>query len=290
MKALLTARELRDGLLMAAAAALVLALLPSRPVDPWQVLNPRKLWLLAILVMTVSAAGHVALRVLGARAGLLLTGLVGGFASSTATIAALGGLARRNPDVAGALAGAAVLSNIGTVAQLSIVVAAIEPALLGRIGGPLLAAGATISLASGVVVWRGRDALLPDVARIGGRAFDPRHALVFVAIVATVLVAAAAALEHLGTAALGLALAISGFADVHAAAASAAQLVRAGQVTIDQAAMGIALALVTNSASKLIVASATGGRRYVLGLLPGLLAMVAVFLGTMALLRPGAAA
>ena len=69
---------------------------------------------------------------------------------------------------------------------------------------------------------------------------------------------------------------------MHAAAASAGQLVGAGQVTLDMGALGIAMALVTNSTSKLIVAYATGGRRYVLALVPGLVAMVAVFTGAMA--------
>lgn len=278
----LSRRELRDGLLLAATAMIVAALLPDRTVDPWQVLNPRKLWFLALLVMAVSAVGRVALHVLGARAGLLLTALAGGFASSTATIAAMGGLARRNPPIARALASAALLSNVGTIAQLAIVVFAIEPALLARIAWPLVASGATISLVSMAVIWRGRGEPEPDVAHIAGRAFEPRQALLFVAIVATALVASAAALEHLGPAALGIALAISGFADVHAAAASAGQLVGAGQVTLDMGALGIAMALVTNSTSKLIVAYATGGRRYVLALVPGLVAMVAVFTGAMA--------
>lgn len=81
----LTEQETRDGVLLVAAAAVVLPLLPDRAVDPWQVLNPRKLWWLALIVMTINAAGHFALRAMGARAGLLLTGLAGGFVSSTAT-------------------------------------------------------------------------------------------------------------------------------------------------------------------------------------------------------------
>lgn len=73
----LTDQELHDALLLAAAAAIVLPLLPDRSLDPWQVLNLRKLWLLAVLVMAINAAGHVALRAFGPRAGLLLAGLAG---------------------------------------------------------------------------------------------------------------------------------------------------------------------------------------------------------------------
>jgi len=54
----LTDQELHDALLLAAAATVVLPLLPDRAIDPWAVLNPRKLWLLAVIVMAISALGH----------------------------------------------------------------------------------------------------------------------------------------------------------------------------------------------------------------------------------------
>ena len=71
----LTEQELHDLLLLAAAATIVLPMLPDRAVDPWGALNPRRLWLLAVVVMGVNGAGYVALRMLGARWGLLLAGL-----------------------------------------------------------------------------------------------------------------------------------------------------------------------------------------------------------------------
>jgi len=96
----LTTQELHDVLLLAAAAAIVLPLLPDRSIDPWQALNPRKLWLLVVLVMGIQAMGYVALRALGPRAGLALAGLAGGFVSSTATIAAMGERSREEPALA----------------------------------------------------------------------------------------------------------------------------------------------------------------------------------------------
>ncbi len=93
----LSERELHDALLLCAGAAIVLPVLPDRAIDPWQALNPRQLWRLALIVMALNAAGHVALRALGPRRGLPLAGLAGGFVSSTATIAAMGARARSHP-------------------------------------------------------------------------------------------------------------------------------------------------------------------------------------------------
>lgn len=280
MRIALTRQELHDGLRLAAAAAIVLPLLPDRTVDPWDVLNPRKLWLLALIVMAINAVGHIALQTLGTRAGLLMTGLAGGFASSTATTAALGGVARRDPALATACASAALLSNVSTIVQLAVVTAAIEMRLLAHIAWPLVASGAAIAAYSAFAFWRGRHEPLPEAARISGRAFELRHVLLFVAIVATVLVASAATHDMLGNAALWATLALSGLADVHAAAASAAQLAGTDEIALRPAALGVAMALVTNSASKLVLAFATGGRRYGMQLLPGLLLMAAAFVGT----------
>ena len=51
----LTAQELHDGLLLIAAALIVLPLLPDRTVDAWHVFNPHQLWRLVVLVMAIIA-------------------------------------------------------------------------------------------------------------------------------------------------------------------------------------------------------------------------------------------
>jgi uncharacterized membrane protein (DUF4010 family) len=104
----LTDDELRDALLFAVAAMVVLPLLPNRTVGPFGVLNPFTLWRLVVVLMAMSGAGYIAQRTLGPRYGLALAGLGGGFVSSSATIAAMGTRARADPDVLRpAVAGAA---------------------------------------------------------------------------------------------------------------------------------------------------------------------------------------
>lgn len=273
----LTEQEMHDALLLAAAAAIVLPLLPDRAIDPWRVLNPHQLWRLAVIVMAINAAGHLALRLFGARIGLLLAGLAGGFASSTATIAGMGAMARRNPALASTCASAGLLSNVSTVVQLGVVAALLATPLLHALVPPLLAAGLAITAISGAVAWRSRGHAPPDPARIGGRAFEPKHAVLFVALVATVLLLSAWMLAWLGDAALDATLAVSGLADVHAATASAAQLVAAGRIDTAVAVPAVGLAFASNSAMKLVLAWTSGGRAYALRLLPGIVAMVAAF-------------
>src|SRR5690606_32420156 len=54
--------ELRSALLLMAMTAVVLPLLPNRPVDPLGALNPSEIWLLMILTAGVSYIGYAALK------------------------------------------------------------------------------------------------------------------------------------------------------------------------------------------------------------------------------------
>lgn len=279
VKQVLSEQELHDALLLAGGAAIVLPLLPDHAIDPWHALNPRKLWLLALIVMGLNAGGHIALRTLGARKGLLLAGLAGGLVSSTATIAAMGTRMRAQPDLSRACTGAALVSNVSTIAQLALVTGTLSLPLLRSIALPLIASGLAVALSTLAYSIRagggGGDAAAAGT--LAGRPFEFRHIMVFVAIVAAVLLVSAAALDWLGDAALPWTLAISGLADVHAAAASAAQLVAVDRVDPIVAARAIAGALAANSAVKLVVAFATGGRSFGWRLAPGVVAMVLAF-------------
>jgi len=72
------------GLRLLIATFIILPLLPDEPIDPWGALNPQSLWILALLIASLSLVGYVATRLLGANRGIPLTGLAGGLVSSTA--------------------------------------------------------------------------------------------------------------------------------------------------------------------------------------------------------------
>ena len=105
VREVLSEQELHDALLLAGCALVVLPLLPAGAVDPWGVLDLRRLWTLVVLVMAINAAGYVALRALGPRYGLAVAGFAGGFVSSTATIAGMGTRALQTPALVGRVRG-----------------------------------------------------------------------------------------------------------------------------------------------------------------------------------------
>ena len=63
------------GVRLLIATFIALPLLPNEPIDPWGALNPYKLWLLVILISSLSLVGYVLTRLLGSARGTALTGL-----------------------------------------------------------------------------------------------------------------------------------------------------------------------------------------------------------------------
>jgi uncharacterized membrane protein (DUF4010 family) len=259
VKEVLSERELRDGLAFAIAALVVLPLLPDRAVDPFGVINPFALWRLAVVMMGLSAGGYMAQRLAGARRGLILAGLAGGFVSSTATIAAMGHRARETPEVAGQAASAGVASMLTSILYLCLLLAALRPQVLLLVGIPLVVSAACL-LAYALTGLR-RDTS-PHAPAATGRAFDLRAVALFVGLVAGFTLISQG-LEHwLGDAGVLAGAAATGLADAHAAALSIANMAAAGALSDRTAALGVLIALVANMLVKAPTAWVLGGRDY----------------------------
>lgn len=279
---LLTRAELSDLLLLAASALIVLPLLPDRTFGPFDVLNPRKLWLLVVLVMAINAAGYIALRAIGGNRGMLLAGLIGGFVSSTATIGGMGQRARAMPELRRSAIAAALLSNVATVIQLALILAALSPPLLRAFAIPLLAAGVAAAAVALLFALRARGEGAMAQATTGmTRPFDMGHALLFAAIVAVALFAAAALKHWIGDGGVLAAAAASGLADVHAAAVSIGQLASTGTIDMAQASLALAVAFVTNSGMKCVAAFGSGGYAYARAVLVGVVLIDAALLAAL---------
>ena len=272
----LTEDEFRDALVLLGAALVVLPLAPNRALGPNGLFNPFTVWRLVVIAMSLQAAGHVALRWAGPRAGLPISGFLSGFVSSTATIGVLGARARKQPELSSAAIAGGVLSNVATVVFVAIVVAATSLDVLRQLVVPLLSAGAAAIAYGAIFTLRARrDPSATDHTGIGGRAFDFKVAIGLALTVSAILALAAILQGRLGDRGLLLATALGGFADAQAPAISASSLAAGGRVDAAQAALAVLVALSTNSVSKLVVAWTTGGRRYATVVSLGVIGIVA---------------
>jgi len=269
----LTDEEIRDGLVLLAAALVILPLLPEQPIDQWGVFDLRKLWTLAVLVMAINGLGYIAVRALGAKVGLALAGLFSGFVSSTATIGAMGSRAKTRAELRGGAVAGAAASSVATVVQLGIVVGLVSiPTLKILVPSLLLSGLAALGYAALFTLRSVRETTEADIAP--GRPFSPKTALLFVLIVGAALAVSTALTTWLGDNGLLLATAVAGLGDSHAAAISAASLAAGGQTEVKMAAVAVLIGFSTNAISKTVVAFSLGDRRFAFQLLPGIVLMV----------------
>jgi uncharacterized membrane protein (DUF4010 family) len=270
VRSVLADDELKDGLILAGATLVVLPLLPDRPMGPYGALNPHSIWILVILVMVISAIGHVAVRILGARFGLPLAGLASGFVSSTATIGAMGARAAKKTDVLAAAVAAAVLSTVATIAQMALVIAATSISTLRTLSASLIFAGLAAVVYGTVFTVRAMRQHAEGEAQ-SGRAISFGTAVAFALTLSGILVASAALREWFGETGVVVAAALVGFVDTHSAAISVASLVASGKMSAADAVVPILAALSTNTISKVILAGTNGGRAFALRVIPGLI-------------------
>ena len=254
---LLSEAELHDALLLAALALVLLPLVPATP-QPWLGgMAPRTLLLTVVLILALQAAGHVAWRVWGARAGLALSGLFSGFVSSTATIASMAARARAAPAQRAACLAGAMFSTTATWLQVLLLLAALAPAALPALL-PSALAGAAAALASAALAWwRAASA-----SAVPPRAHGPlrlREALAVAALLGAVAAGVAWAQREFGTVGLMAGTALAALADAHAPVAALATLFTQGEVGAPALQRGVLVAVSANASTRVLTAYVAGG-------------------------------
>jgi uncharacterized membrane protein (DUF4010 family) len=269
---LISERELSDGLLLAAAALVVLPLMPNRTIDPFDVVNPWRLWLLVVLVMAIGALGHVALRMVGARWGLAIAGFFAGFVSSTAAVAGFGQRVREQPATLNPAVAASMLANLASLLLFCSLLVAVAGSFVRGLAPALVAAGGVLLL-GGLFGLRHSDDRLRVPPTAQSRMFRFGHALTFAAVILAVLVIAAALNAWLGPRAALFGAMLAAMAELHAAGVSVAQLAASGSIDAQTAQWGVIGLLASSALAKSVVSWISGGRAYGLRVTLGLVAM-----------------
>lgn len=271
----LTSAEARDGLILLTAVLVILPVLPDTYLGPDESLNPRVIWKFTVLLMVISAIGHLAVRLLGASRGLALAGFFSGFASSTATIASMGVQARSRPDLLLPCVTGAVLSTVATIVQMGLLLLAAYPPAFAAMQWPLLLGG-LVAVLYGVAFMRpGHGQVGHDGTLTPGSIFDLRLVGFLTLMITVISWLAAALLAWHGEHGVVLATAIGGFADAHSSAISTGSLAASGRLPVDHVAIPVLAALSTNTLSKAVVAWSSGGRDFFLRVVPGQIAVLA---------------
>lgn len=251
--------ELRAGVRFAVMALVILPLLPEGPYGPFQV-RPRQLWLLVLFFSGLSFIGDVLRRALGAGHGYLVSGAVGGLISSTNVTFTFARSSRADPALARALAFGTVAANavlyLRVIAATAVLNIALVPALIPYLVAPALVAALGVAAAA-----RAR----PDDDRAPSMSVrNPLQlfaALQMAALFQAVLIVVQLAQHTWGRSGVLTTAAILGLTDVDALTVSMARGI-AQSVSLETAALAIAVGILANTALKTGVAMVFGERHF----------------------------
>ena len=256
-----------------AASFVVLPILPDRGFGPYEVLNPRNVWLMVVLVSGIGLASYVALRIAGERLGVALAGILGGLISSTATTVLYARRSRESESMQRLAAAVVPLASLVPLVRVALIAAVLAPAILPRLA-PVLAAALAAGLAFVMIslrkIERGTAAPAPESrnpAELG-------TALRFGGLYAIVLLVSAWLSDLAGSRGLYAAALTSGLADIDPIVLTALNLFRDARLGMLHAVTAIALACGANMIFKLALL-AWFNRRLALRVLPPFLAMLA---------------
>ena len=250
-------QEIRSILILLAMTFLLLPILPDRTIDPWHAVNPRDIWLFAILIAAISFGGYFAVRHLGTGRGIVLAAIAGGLASSTAATLSLARFGSDRPQAAPLLSGGIVIAGIVMIGRVFVVVALLNRSLLLPLAPHLLAMAAVLALAAAAMLLRRPDAGPPEIAI--RNPLELGTAFKFALLVGVVMLASKASLDVLNENAILAVAAISGIVDVDAITISMTRIA-APTLAADWRVQAIVIAVMVNTTSKALIAAWVGGR------------------------------
>ncbi|MBA2540888.1 MAG: DUF4010 domain-containing protein, partial [Deltaproteobacteria bacterium] len=237
-------------------AVILLPMLPDKDVGPLGAINLRNLGLMVVTISGLSFLGYVAMKLWGAKRGLLLGAALGGLVSSTAVTLSFANRTKAEPKLAPVAAGAIATAWTIMLGRVAVLVALIEPTLLRTLAIPL---GAMIaaSLLGLLLTFRRQESAEGKLEL--SNPFDLGSAIKVTLMFALVLLVTKAATHYLGDNGLYIASALGGTTDVDAVTLSTAKLANTESITHLVATFAICIGIAVNTLVKTSLAAGIGG-------------------------------
>jgi uncharacterized membrane protein (DUF4010 family) len=254
--------EIRATVLLLAMTFLILPILPDKMVGPYKLINPYKTWLMAVIIAAISYIGYIAIRILGNKRGVMLTGLFGGLISSTAVTITLSKLASLKNmvenNLAAGIAIACTIMFIRVLFEASLISVALAkvlalPYLLAAVGGLIIV----------YIFYRHAATQQIDITQsiLGKNPLQLSEAIKFALLFGLIYGLITVVKSHFGTLGVYAVAALSGLGDVDAITLSLSELAKEHHLALDAAAYGILIASVSNSLVKLTITFYLAGSR-----------------------------
>jgi len=264
--------EMRAAVILLAMTFLALPFIPDRSFGPYGGVNPRQVWLLAVVLAAVSFLGYVAVKAFGSKRGILISSAVGGLVSSTSVTVEAARNAQNNKNGCRLLGAGVALATAASLARMIAVITVLNVSVAKFAAVPLAVA---ILAAAGIaaLLVRGQgQSKKPVVIKIDNP-FSLQATLLLAGFLGAAIFVTEALAEWLGSGGALLAAFLGGTVTVDPATFSMAELAR-GKIAPLMAAAGLWVAALSNGLLKLGLALQAGPREFRWPLVLGVLAPI----------------
>jgi uncharacterized membrane protein (DUF4010 family) len=245
-------REIYAGIKLLVISVVLLPNLPDEGYGPYDALNPYWIWLMVVLICTLSFIGYFTIKYSDYRKGALLTSLIGGLASSTAVTISLAQLAKKVKVKQLFIAGVLFASCIMFI-RVMVEVSVVNAALLNPLWIPLTVMFLGL-LIGGIWLYYldGKKNGDTDQTPKLKNPFQLAMAVKFGLLLAIILVLSEAVKDWFGEGGIYILSVVSGLLNVDAITLSLSKLAE-GNTGPKIATMGIVLATATNTLVKAFI-------------------------------------
>jgi len=267
--------DIRQALLFLVLTVIILPVLPNQTFGPYDSLNPYRIWLMVVLISGLGFAAYAAIKILGQRSGLILTGLLGGLASSTAATLAMSRLSQKSPELQSSATLATLLACTTMFPRVLLLTLIFSPELTWTLS-PSITIIVLLAMGVSACLWHQSRQHQKNTQQLYHPKKNPlslRIALAFGLFYALVVLFSHMALAHFGQQGLLTVAGFSGLSDVDAITLSLAEL-NQQHASTHLAAQGILLACAANSMVKLGIALSFSPKTTYRWLISGLLPMI----------------
>lgn len=255
-------KDLSAIMTLAGIGLVVLPILPDKTFGPYDVINPRNIWLMITLIVGISVFGYFIYKLVGKKVGIISNGILGGLISSTATTVSY---ARKTKDTTSiskmavfVITTASAVSFMRVLFEVGIVI----PDKLHIIAVPIGAVILVMALTCVVLFY-----LINKKTSKGEEMPEPKNpaqfksALIFGLLYGFILLCVAFSKEKFGNNALYIVSIISGLTDVDAITLSLSQLMKEGSLKATFGWKLILLAGLSNMVFKGVMAIVLGAKQ-----------------------------
>ncbi len=256
----ITPADINAAVLLLAMTFLVLPVLPDRMVGPYQLFNPYKTWLMAVIISAISFIGYAAIKLLGHQKGLFLTGALGGLASSTGVTVSMSRLAAVQKGYTSHFASAIAIACTFMFLRVIVLVFIVNPFLAKQLLIPFIAATSGGLIYTWYLYRSSKSADIPLEDSFAKNPLQLSEAVKFGILFGIVYGAVNFVQTRYGDIGVYLVSMLSGITDVDAVTLTMAQLQIDEKLSSVAAINGIFIASIVNSLVKLGIASWMGGK------------------------------